>query len=450
MDFAMQNAGETRWKVSILTRLAAVLAYTIPLIGGAISSLLLIRAFQALRTSETAGIVTLMTAVKQAAMPAAFSVYPAIFLGFIVIILIVVRMVIETETASPPIWFFALCGLLCLIPAAIFWRAEWMTIEAVSPGSAASANGLAGVGAQISNLLVISVISAPVIFLVLVAAFAVPFKSRSKSNWGALAGASAVEILLIAAAVAIPFLIGEPHRKKELVEVPSNVKYADEDADIQKETSIILILASDNKIYVERKPASTDEKTENPMTREELPGKLKALMEAKTPDKRIVYLKADVNAPYETVVQLFDLIRKNDIDKVGLVIYAEKNAGNPYQIYPKRFEVKLPVEMRGPQAPLKPNPLTLVAILKKDGTIALNNEPMGTLSDPDNLTAKLSNVFKERENIGVFREGTNEIEKTVFLQVAKSSKYGDLIKLVEAVKLSGAEPIGIQIDNLNP
>ena len=61
----------------------------------------------------------------------------------------------------------------------------------------------------------------------------------------------------------------------------------------------------------------------------------------------------------------------------------------------------------------------------------------------------LVQVFKDREYNGVFREGTNEIEKTVFLKVSKSSKYGDFIKLVEAVKVAGTEPIGIQIDDLN-
>jgi len=61
----------------------------------------------------------------------------------------------------------------------------------------------------------------------------------------------------------------------------------------------------------------------------------------------------------------------------------------------------------------------------------------------------LTEVFKDREVRGVLREGTNEVEKTVFLKVSKSSKYGDFIKLVEAVRGAGAEPVGIQIDDLN-
>jgi biopolymer transport protein ExbD len=71
------------------------------------------------------------------------------------------------------------------------------------------------------------------------------------------------------------------------------------------------------------------------------------------------------------------------------------------------------------------------------------------MSDHKKLDDRLREVFKERGNNGVFREGTNEVEKTVYLKVPKSAKYGDFIKLVEVVKGSGAEPIGIQIDDVS-
>ncbi|MEP6903415.1 MAG: biopolymer transporter ExbD [Actinomycetota bacterium] len=454
MDFSMLKAEEnpTRWRVSVLTRLVAVLAYAIPLIGGALSSFFLMKTFQALKNSQTAGIMAVMTALKEDVLPVTISMYLAATAGFVVIVVLIVRALIETKTASPPIWFFVLGGLLCLIPAGLFWRAEWLTVQAISPGGSIGAGGMAAVGGEIANLLLASIVSAPIVFLLLVIALAVPFKSGSKSNWSSLAGAAAIEILLIGMAVAIPFMIGEPQRKKEIVELPGNVKFADEDSDIRKDTSVILILTGDNKIYVEQKQTSPDknEKTENPITKEELPEKLKKLMEAKTPDKRIVYLKADVNAPYDSVLQIFDILIKNDIDKVGLVAYGETKANDPsLQLYPKRFEVKLPEEPRQSTMRDKPYPLTLVAFLKKEGTIALNNEEMGSLPNLEKLTDRLSIVFKERENRGVFREGTNEIEKTVFLRVSKSSKYGDFIKLVEAVRAGGAEPIGIQFDNVN-
>lgn len=95
----------------------------------------------------------------------------------------------------------------------------------------------------------------------------------------------------------------------------------------------------------------------------------------------------------------------------------------------------------------KPNPLTLLISLDKDGSLTLNNEKQGTLSDTSKLKKILIQIFKEREDNGVFREGTNEIEKTIFVKVAPSIKYADVIKVVDALKDAGASPIGLQIDD---
>ncbi len=64
------------------------------------------------------------------------------------------------------------------------------------------------------------------------------------------------------------------------------------------------------------------------------------------------------------------------------------------------------------------------------------------------MTTQLSEIFKERDTNGVFREGTNEVEKTVFIKSPRSVKYGDVVKVIDAVKLAGAQPIGLQIDDL--
>lgn len=118
---------------------------------------------------------------------------------------------------------------------------------------------------------------------------------------------------------------------------------------------------------------------------------------------------------------------------------------------PSRFEAKVPAEPKPDetQANPKPNPLTLVvAINKSDRKVTLNNEAMGDVSDAAPLTEKLTAVFKEREAGGVFREGTNEVEKTLFIKSPRSVKYGDVVKVIDAAKQAGAQPIGLQIDDL--
>ncbi len=118
---------------------------------------------------------------------------------------------------------------------------------------------------------------------------------------------------------------------------------------------------------------------------------------------------------------------------------------------PSRFEAKVPAEPKEQQdVNIKPNPLTLVvAINKETRGVTLNNEAYGDVSDTDALGNKLREVFKGRENEGAFREGTNEIEKTVFIKSPKSVRYGDVVKVIDAAKAAGASPIGLQIDDLS-
>ncbi len=119
---------------------------------------------------------------------------------------------------------------------------------------------------------------------------------------------------------------------------------------------------------------------------------------------------------------------------------------------PTKFEAKVPAEPKPEeqQQDIKPNPLTLVvSINKSDSKVILNkDQTLGDVSNTEPLTTELARLFKEREASGAFREGTNEVEKTVFIKSPRSIKYGDVVKIIDAVKLAGAQPIGLQIDDL--
>lgn len=118
---------------------------------------------------------------------------------------------------------------------------------------------------------------------------------------------------------------------------------------------------------------------------------------------------------------------------------------------PSRFEAKVPAEPKQEekQADVRPNPLTLViSINNSDKSITLNSEKVGDISNTGDLTTKLTQIFAERTSNGTFREGTNEVEKTVFVKSPRSSKYGEVVKVIDAAKTAGATPIGLQIDDL--
>jgi biopolymer transport protein ExbD len=117
---------------------------------------------------------------------------------------------------------------------------------------------------------------------------------------------------------------------------------------------------------------------------------------------------------------------------------------------PSRFEAKVPAEPKDQQnVNVKPNPLTLVVSINRETKqVTLNNEAYGDVADTEKLRNKLSEIFKEREANGVFRENTNEVEKTLFIKSPKTVRYGDVVRVIDAVKSAGAQPIGLQIDDL--
>ena len=117
---------------------------------------------------------------------------------------------------------------------------------------------------------------------------------------------------------------------------------------------------------------------------------------------------------------------------------------------PSRFKAQVPAEPKPEDKTVaKPNPLTLVVSISNDLKVKLNVDEAGNTSDASLLTNKLTQIFKDRAQNGVIREGTNELEKTVFIKAPKSVNYGEVAKVIDAVKTAQADPIGLQIDDLS-
>lgn len=123
---------------------------------------------------------------------------------------------------------------------------------------------------------------------------------------------------------------------------------------------------------------------------------------------------------------------------------------------PTNFRTKIPQE---PKANALPNPHTLIVELNNDLSLNLNKEEkIATLAEPEKLIQKLSQIFRQRtENLayaqGVeFKQGSMEnerIEKTVFIKAPRSMDYGKVVNIIDAVKIAGANPISLQIDDLH-
>ena len=115
---------------------------------------------------------------------------------------------------------------------------------------------------------------------------------------------------------------------------------------------------------------------------------------------------------------------------------------------PTAFKAKVPAESKNDSL-ITPNPNTLIVKINTDHSLKLNREDnLGTVENAETVTEKLREVFAVRTKEGILRPNTNQIETTVFIKAPKNIDYGSVAKIVDAVKLSGAEPIGLQIDDL--
>ncbi len=89
----------------------------------------------------------------------------------------------------------------------------------------------------------------------------------------------------------------------------------------------------------------------------------------------------------------------------------------------------------------------LIVSIDKSKDLYINSLNVGNVSDTNQLKDKLTELFKERKEIGVYEPGNWKIAKAVGVKADPSIKYSDLIKVVEAIKQSGAEPIVLSFDN---
>ncbi|HSV33780.1 MAG TPA: biopolymer transporter ExbD [Pyrinomonadaceae bacterium] len=168
--------------------------------------------------------------------------------------------------------------------------------------------------------------------------------------------------------------------------------------------------------------------------------------------------------PYINVTPLIDVLL------VMLIIFMVITP-----LKPSRFMADIPAQ-RDPNENiqnLKPNPLTLVVSVSSatDLKLKLNNhdnplpeEPCngvvpdyGSVNDPSHLAQCLHETFARRFSPPAFKSGyetrtdlpmEQRIEKTVFVKAPRTMKYGDVVKVIDAIKGAGANPVGLQVDDL--
>lgn len=122
-----------------------------------------------------------------------------------------------------------------------------------------------------------------------------------------------VDIMLV---LLIIFIVITPLLQQGVsVTLPKEMNNPVEDPNIIKESSVVISIDKDGKYYLGK-----DQKT-----KEELGPYIDKMMQKKQENERIVYIKSDVNVPYGSVVEAINIVRKAQVDKIGLV--ADKKKG---------------------------------------------------------------------------------------------------------------------------
>lgn len=130
---------------------------------------------------------------------------------------------------------------------------------------------------------------------------------------------------------------------------------------------------------------------------------------------------------------------------------------------PARFKTTVPQKSDEINVATKVNPRTLsMCISQEDLSVklkmGLRDVAAGSVNDMQDIATFLSDEFKVRRDQRDWKPGfetrsdlpdDERIERTVFIKAPPTIKYGEVVKVIDAVKGAGASPVGLQTEMLD-
>jgi biopolymer transport protein ExbD len=114
---------------------------------------------------------------------------------------------------------------------------------------------------------------------------------------------------------------------------------------------------------------------------------------------------------------------------------------------PARFKAQVPQQPADTPQNVLPHPWMLVVTLDGQGRLKLNQgDVLGTPNDMSRLAAQLARTFRERAGVPLPPGLTSA--RTVFVKAPRSARYGEVARVLDGLRGAGADPIGLQIDDL--
>lgn len=188
-------------RVSILARLVPAFSYALPAFGALGSAWLFVGVMGAMKNAESAGIAAVAGGMSEANLAVVITLYLAIFVGLVGVIIGLVRAFSITTTASPSGWLFLIMGVLGIAPMLILWRAESLLLGVLT---SRSGPGIVSVADQITTCLMLTIGLAAVGCVILLVASVVPLPTvlRAKRKWAPATLLLIMELALVAMTIA--------------------------------------------------------------------------------------------------------------------------------------------------------------------------------------------------------------------------------------------------------
>jgi biopolymer transport protein ExbD len=125
---------------------------------------------------------------------------------------------------------------------------------------------------------------------------------------------------------------------------------------------------------------------------------------------------------------------------------------------PARFKALVPDPPENPDERLSPR--TLVVSVEGGALRLIRGVTVvaeGSIAEPGEVASRLAREWRERIASATWKEGfesrvdlapDRRIERTVFVRAPASLRYGEVARVIDAIKGAGAEPVGLQTDGL--
>lgn len=130
---------------------------------------------------------------------------------------------------------------------------------------------------------------------------------------------------------------------------------------------------------------------------------------------------------------------------------------------PARFKTLVPEKSDDLQAEAKQSPRTLSVAITTDLKVTLTRGAdkiaEASVNDSGPIASTLAKEFADRKAKSDWKLGMENrpdlaaderIERTVFVKAPQSFKYGEVVKVIDAIKGAGASPVGLQTEALDP